>query len=330
MNETEINQTYLAVRASSVNPARNIESITGEITTLKRHAQREMLSYFIEVGQRLIEAKAMLEHGEWLDWLKTKVEFSQPTASRMMQMYKEYGDALNGDDGKLFMLNNLSISKALRLIAIPEDERETFAAEHKIDELSTRELDALIKERDEALKAKGEAERERTETAAELDAMADKYSAMAGAAKQHRDETEAAEKAKAAAERQAQKAEKDAKTAQTKLAEAERAAKDAEDALQKLRDSPEIPEELLRGMQAKAEAAAEEKAEAVRREAEALRKQLTMSSPATVAFKLHFEAMQESWAKLAAALEEIERDDAETAGKLRGAIRALAGKMTEG
>ena len=44
---------------------RDIETITGEIIQLKQDAGNAILG----IGQRLIEAKAMLSHGEWLPWL---------------------------------------------------------------------------------------------------------------------------------------------------------------------------------------------------------------------------------------------------------------------
>ena len=44
---------------------RDIGIITTEILRLKQDAGNAILS----IGQRLIEAKAMLPHGEWLPWL---------------------------------------------------------------------------------------------------------------------------------------------------------------------------------------------------------------------------------------------------------------------
>lgn len=46
----------------------------------------------IEIGKRLIEAKAQLKHGEWLPWLSEKVEFSETSAQRFMQLAREYGN----------------------------------------------------------------------------------------------------------------------------------------------------------------------------------------------------------------------------------------------
>ena len=44
---------------------RTVETVALEIHTLQRQAQGIVLSYAIEIGRRLEEAKAMLSHGEW-------------------------------------------------------------------------------------------------------------------------------------------------------------------------------------------------------------------------------------------------------------------------
>ena len=102
-----------------------------------------------------IRDRALLEHGQWLPYLKEQTEFSQPSASRLMRLYDEYGakqTSLFGAELNYSTLNNLSISNALRLLAVPEDEREEFALEHDVEHMSARELDELIKQRDEAEK----------------------------------------------------------------------------------------------------------------------------------------------------------------------------------
>ncbi len=134
---------------------RDINIVTTEIKTLQASAQRMALEYAIEIGRRLIEAKEMLQHGEWGSWLKDEVGFSQRTANNYMQLYSEYGSAQNSLFGAKVNsqpVANLSYTKALRLLAIPEEEREEFIKENNVEELSKRELDALIRERDEAKK----------------------------------------------------------------------------------------------------------------------------------------------------------------------------------
>ena len=130
-------------------PERDIEVITEEINFYKRQAG----SAILEIGKRLAEAKAQLSHGEWLPWLEEKVAFSERSAQQYMRLWKEYGkSALSAD---------LSISKALVLLALPESEREDFAAgrhtvngeEKTVADMTAKELEKAIAERNAAREA---------------------------------------------------------------------------------------------------------------------------------------------------------------------------------
>lgn len=153
-------------------PPRTVETVTLEIRTLQRQAQQIMLGYAVEIGRRLEEVKAILPHGQWGDYLKNEVDYSQSTANNFMRIYREYGAAqqsLFGGEAKSQAFANLTYTKALRLLAIPdEEEREQFMAEHDVESMSNRELDKALKERDEALKA---AEWAKAEQAAAEQAM---------------------------------------------------------------------------------------------------------------------------------------------------------------
>ena len=142
-------------------PARSVETVTLEIRTLQHQAQQMLLSYAIEIGRRLVEVKALLPHGQWGDYIKEQVRYSKSTANNLMRVFEEYGapqQSMFGAGANSQALGNLSYTKALRLLAIPADEREAFAEEHHVEELSTRQLEQAIKERDEARAAAQRAE----------------------------------------------------------------------------------------------------------------------------------------------------------------------------
>ena len=142
-------------------PARSVETVTLEIRTLQHQAQQMLLSYAIEIGRRLVEVKSLLPHGQWGDYIKEQVGYSQSTANNLMRVFEEYGapqQSMFGAGANSQALGNLSYTKALRLLAIPADEREAFAEEHHVEELSTRQLEQAIKERDEARAAAQRAE----------------------------------------------------------------------------------------------------------------------------------------------------------------------------
>lgn len=128
--------------------ARRLETITAEINFYKAQTVQNI----IEIGKRLSEAKAQLEHGEWLTWLQDSVELSKRTAQRFMRLADEYT--------KTTPVSFLSYSKMLALLAVPQDERDEFISsthivdgeEKTVSEMSKRELERVIKERDEAIK----------------------------------------------------------------------------------------------------------------------------------------------------------------------------------
>ncbi len=126
--------------------ARDIETITGEILDAKRAGGEAILT----IGQRLAEAKAMLDHGEWLPWLTERVEFSERSAQNFMRLAREWSNPQT--------LADLGASKALTLLALPEEERDEFISSvHVVDgeektaaEMSSRELAQAIRDRDAA------------------------------------------------------------------------------------------------------------------------------------------------------------------------------------
>lgn len=128
---------------------RDIEAITSEILDAKRAGGEAILT----IGRGLMEAKALLSHGEWLSWLENRVEFSERAAQRFMKLAREYSNPTT--------LSDLGASKALILLAIPDEDRDEFievphvvgGEEKTVFDMSVRELKAVIKERDEALKA---------------------------------------------------------------------------------------------------------------------------------------------------------------------------------
>lgn len=150
-----------AIATSIQRPARKIELVTQEIKELCRQAQCMALAYIVEIGRRLAEAKSILPHGAWGDWLKQEVNFSQSTANNYMKLFEEYGDTqmtLFGAFTNSQSFGNLSYSKALQLLAVPADEREEFATEVDAEHISVSKLKEAIEERDAAKK---EAERQK-------------------------------------------------------------------------------------------------------------------------------------------------------------------------
>lgn len=342
----------------SMTPSRDIREITAEIRTIQDSVRRTALSGAIEIGRRLTEAKELLQHGEWGDWLKREFEFSQSTASRLMQLFREYGadqGSLFGAEAKYATLQNISVSNALRLIAIPDEEREEFAAEHDIEHKSAREVDELIRQRQEA--------DARAAAAEKALADADEGHALAMAELDERLYT-------------AQQAERDAKsiaeTANARVKELAAERDKATAALEELRSRPievavQVDEEAVKKAAEEAKAEAEQKAKAklkklekkltaatqeleaykdgdnqeleqsraraaalekeLAEERERARKAAELQDADVSAFGVHFANVQRDFNDLLVALNKVRAAAPETGEKLTSAVRALVEKI---
>lgn len=125
-------------QAAPAETVRDIEAVTCEIL----HLKQELAKNIVDIGLRLIEAKNMLPHGEWLPWLKKNVYFSETTAQSYMKVAKEFPNPQ--------LVGDLGVRKALTLLALPSAEREDFLAENNVVDMTSRELEKAIRERDEA------------------------------------------------------------------------------------------------------------------------------------------------------------------------------------
>lgn len=141
MGKFEIGAFAKNVMETTGDAPKDIEAITSEILTLKEKAGTAIL----DIGRRLIDAKALLPHGEWLPWLTERVEFSERSAQNFMRLAREWSNPQ--------ALADLGATKALTLLALPREERERFLEEHNVIDMSARQLETAIRERDEALKA---------------------------------------------------------------------------------------------------------------------------------------------------------------------------------
>lgn len=138
----------VAQAMATTNQHRTIEAITDELLDAKRKGGEAILT----IGRCLNEAKDMLPHGEWLPWLNERAELSERAAQRFMKLAREWSNPTT--------LSDLGASKALMILALPREEQEEFMAEHNVIDMSARQLEQAIRERDEARKAAEEAKAE--------------------------------------------------------------------------------------------------------------------------------------------------------------------------
>lgn len=330
-----------AMQTSVTTPteARPIEIITAEIQVLKAQVGGGL----IEIGNRLLEAKAQLSHGEWLPWLEEKVEFSVSQAQRFMRLAKEYSNTS--------ALTYLGTSKALALLAFEPEEREAFAAESHVvngeektvEDMTSRELEQAIRERKEALEAKEAAEAEKrlaeqsrdklsqemTIANATMDSLRETETHLDGVIADLRKEREDLRKeledlrkqpidsvysdAPSAEALDAARQEGAAETAKTAKKEAEERLKAKIEKAEKAKADAEAQVLTIRAEQ-----------EATKAKAEALEKQLKLvSNPAATEYKVYFAAVQKDLAGLEDCLDRLATSDPELCAKMTAALAAL-------
>lgn len=323
-----------------------------EIRSLQQQARVVVMSYAVEIGRRLCEAKAVVAHGEWGDWLEQKVQFSQSTAQNYMKMYERFGSEqvslFSGPKSEALM--NLPYTKVLKLLAVPEEEMDDFMEAHDVEAMSTRELEKAIRERDEAKKeaqrwketvdqaadgalkaeetarkAKAEAEQLRqqleelqnkpVEVAVEAPSEEMLAEIRSAEAKKFQEERERLEKKLASAEKKAQKADKEAGELRAKVGTAKAEAK------------KELQDDMVKLQQEKM-AMEVQKVEAEAKATD-LERQLKLADSSTAIFQVYFQSVQENCNRM---LGIIKKADPEQGAKLKKALKALldgVGRMVE-
>lgn len=153
---------------------RTPEVIAAEINSIKEQTRKIVLYNSIEIGRKLVEAKELVPHGEWGNWLEEAVDYSKSTANNLMKIFEEYGSdqiTLLDNNLKSQAFGNLNYSQAVLLLGLPSEEREKFVEENKVDEMSTRELKKAIADLKKANKEKDNALKERDEAMEKLNAL---------------------------------------------------------------------------------------------------------------------------------------------------------------
>ena len=306
--------------------ARPLEVIEQEINFFKQTAGAAIL----EIGKRLNEAKAQLDHGEWTAWLSEKVEFSEASAQRFMRLAREYSNPSPVTD--------LGPSKALLLLALPENEREDFAAqkhmvngeEKTVSEMSKRELEKVIKERDEAERIAQEHQKTAEQLRKELLEAKETAEAARSELREAREELEeiqnhpievtasevSDEELAEIKKQEAEKFQKEREKLQAKIEKLTKAQETAEEKAKKAAD--EI--EAIKNDKDKAAENAENEIKMLSAKIAELNKKLTVSASSDMtAFKAHFEIARQSVSTMLS----LAAKDTEESAQLKTALKSF-------
>lgn len=326
-----------------------LQQLAVEIITFDRQAKITAVSCAIEIGERLLEAKELVLHGEWGKWLKENVNYSQSTANNLMRLYKEYGN----NQGSLFTtvtnsqaIMNLDVSKALALTVLPPEEREEFVAERDVEQMSTRDLKEALQENRELKRQLEEKDKQVKETSAQLDTAITERQKMQERLNETVNQNAGYEKSLQVKIDAAKKLEQEKKAAEEKRRESEQKVQQLQRQIDALKEQKPQPDQQMIGqLRAEAEKQAQqqfqeqiekltqekERAEQKAQQAEERNRQLeskasSVQSKELIVFDEKFKAFQDNYNQLNSLIAKME--DA-TAGKVREAVKKLLSVMTE-
>lgn len=304
-----------------------LDLITEEILFYKRQAGGAI----IEIGKRLLEAKSQLSHGEWLPWLREKVDISERRAQDFMRIAREYSKSAE--------IADLGASKALALLALPESERAEFAsgthlvngAEKSVSEMTAKELKTAIEERDKARREAAEQKAAAEAAEASRAKMEQDMRQLKGLLDAARDNEREKAGALEAAERELQAMRtrpvevavetRDASPEQLSAARAEGIRQGKAEAEKAGKRSLSLAEERVQKLRKELEQAREEARQASEGTREPGKLDALASSESMMKFGVLFQSTQEMVNRLADA---VEREKPENQKKMRAALRALA------
>lgn len=110
-------------------------TIETEIKDLKAKAAQNIIA----IGEKLIEARALVPRGKWLEWLVNNVDMSERSARNFMRV------AVLFPVQERQAIAGIDVTKLYQLARVPEKERPYFLKAIDVHAVSTRELEYWVR-----------------------------------------------------------------------------------------------------------------------------------------------------------------------------------------
>ena len=317
---------------------RETEQLTIEVNTI--YQQMEAignigLQLAAEAGERLIEIKGRLAHGEFESWCKDNLTFSKRKAENMMRWSQKCKDE-NSIFSKTQTFTDLGISKVWALLAAPEEVAEEVLKEGASD-MSVRELQDEISRLKSEKKTAQEYARASEEEQANLE---EEIEILKRQLEEARRESE--RKAEEENSQSTSEAEEEIEQLKKKLEAAET---NLQKTKEKLKTEKNSSDKKIEEAISKAKAEAQKEAEAkTNKSLEDITKKYEESqsvinklqtalanseNKALAIFKVKSDLLQESFNSCLASIEDVAAEDQEKGDKMKAALRQIMSNQIE-
>ncbi|MCQ4637689.1 DUF3102 domain-containing protein [Anaerovorax odorimutans] len=315
--ENIINADYQVVQE------RTLPVIISEIKTIEAQVYKTAIDGAAEIGARLMEAKEQVGHGNWIAWCEENLNYTPRQAQNFIKIHETYGDE-NSPYANTKTSSYLSISKALALLQVPEEEVEAFTESHDVEDMTVKKLEEEIRE----WRAKTESLQETIEE------VSGEYEILNQQTKEKEAELEKLKAEKASPEeiqRLQSRVEKKKEELRKMKEELEKEKEERERAIQAaLEEEKAKLEKEAEEAQAEKLKAAEESKRAMEEQLAKAEKKLKLSNNEDVTLiKLHLDTIQKSFIAVDVALDNVGLADKEQEAKLKVAAKKILQGMID-
>ena len=293
-----------------------LNTLVAEVHVIEGQVRSIALSAAIEIGKRLMEAKGLVPHGRFGEWLAANLDYSERRAQDLMRLAEQYGRGTIPES-----VSRLDYSKAVALLSAPEEAREALAEEAA--DMSVRELQAEVKRlKAEKLKAQMTIEDMEGKAAGMVDEIArmdERERTYDNAIKNMERDMNTLRGAAEAANRTAEALRKERDVAKTNADTAAKWASDAVNRANVTREKLTEAEAKIRALEAREPQRVEVVPPEMEAELERLRN-ASQRGEAEVRFRLAFSRLAQEFKAVQEILAEVVAEDADKGAKFAGAV----------
>ncbi len=310
---------------------KSIEELTKKTNALYQQMQligAMGIQIAAEAGRCLTVIKERVGHGNWGDWCKQNLQFSERKAQNMMKLSAEMREK-NSIFANPQTFADIEISKIYELLSAPEEVQKAMIENPETEDMNVREFKDEIRRLKEELAAE-RAKEKINESEEELAQAKKRIEELTKELNLHSSEKSEAEwqkeldSLKSEIEKETEKAAKAAEKLKAAKAEAEKKAEAAaEEAVEKAKKeaAEKFKEENKLLIDSNRQAA---------EEIDRLQKRLENNAqPEIAGFKIHADQLQQSFNACLESANRIESSDAEQAQKMRTALKTIMQKLQE-